>query len=145
MSFGVNEVTLVGRIGAAPDFRFTPTGKQVANFSVATDESYRDKNNPDTFVDKTEWHNLSTFMDGWIDSLRRNACPGRLVAIRGKLATRKYTKEGEATPRYRTEIQIVPGGYIRYLDKRNGEANGGNGNAPVMPDDGDPSGDKIPF
>ena len=105
-------------------------------------------------VDKTEWHRVVTFQDGLIDMLERHAKKGRLVHAEGKLQTRRWKKDGEDSDRFSTEILIVPGHKVQFLDKPNGNgaqaetapANGEAmpaGGAPAQADDLDA--DPIPF
>ena len=95
----------------------------MANLSIATDESYIDRNGTGERVDKTEWHRVVTFQDGLIDMLERHAKKGRLVHAEGKLQTRRWSKPGEDGDRFSTEILVVPGHRVQFLDKPNG-ANG---------------------
>ena len=87
-------------------------------------------------VDKTEWHRIVTFQDGLISMLEKHARKGRLVYIDGKLQTRRWSKPGEDGDRFSTEILLVPGGRVQFLDKPNGT----NGNGAAMPDGQAPSG-----
>ena len=68
-------------------------------------------------VDKTEWHRVVTFQDGLIDMFEKHAVKGRLVYVDGKLQTRKWRKDSD---RFSTEILLVPGGRVQFLDKPNG-------------------------
>ena len=87
--------------------------------SIATDESYINRQTGDK-VDKTEWHRVVTFQDGLIDMFVKHAVKGRLVYIDGKLQTRRWSKPGEDGDRFSTEILLVPGGRVQFLDKPNG-------------------------
>jgi len=71
-------------------------------------------------VDKTEWHRVVTFQDGLVDMLQKHARKGRLVYIDGKLQTRRWSKPGEDSDRYSTEILLVPGGRVQFLERPNG-------------------------
>ena len=126
MAFGMNRVELIGRLGADVTVNHLMSGGRVANLSVATDESFIDKTG--NRVDKTEWHRLVTFQDGLIDMLQRHARKGRLVHAEGKLLTRRWKKDGEDSDRFSTEILIVPGHKIQFLDRPNG-ANGNGAQA----------------
>ena len=123
MSFGINRVELIGRLGADVTVNHLMSGGRVANLSIATDESFVDKTG--NRVDKTEWHRLVTFQDGLIDMLERHAKKGRLVHAEGKLQTRRWKKDGEDSDRFSTEILVVPGHKVQFLDRPNGV----NGNA----------------
>ena len=119
MSFGLNRVELIGRLGADVTVNHLTSGGRVANMSIATDESYISKQTGER-VDKTEWHRVVTFQDGLVNMLQKHARKGRLVYIDGKLQTRRWSKPGEDSDRYSTEILLVPGGGVKFLDKPNG-------------------------
>ncbi len=121
MAFGLNRAELIGRIGADVTVNNLVSGGRVANFSVATDESYLDRNSGER-VDRTEWHRIVTFQDGLVDMLSKNAKKGRLVYVAGKLQTRRWKRDGEDADRFSTEILLVPGGRVQFLDKANGAA-----------------------
>ena len=130
MAFGINRVELIGRLGADVTVNHLMSGGRVANLSIATDESYF--NGSGEKVDKTEWHRVVTFQDGLIDMLERHAKKGRLVHAEGKLQTRRWKKDGEDSDRFSTEILIVPGHKVQFLDKPNG-ANGNGAQAAAEP------------
>ena len=99
-------------------------------------------------MDKTEWHRCVTFQNGLIDMLEKHAKKGRLVYVAGKMQTRKWRKDSEDSDRFSTEILLVPGGRVQFLDK---PANGndtpaadaaGAANGSAMSPDPD---DSIPF
>ena len=151
MAFGLNRVELIGRLGADVTINHLTSGGRVANLSVATDESYINRQTGEK-VDKTEWHRIVTFQDGLIDMFEKHAKKGRLVYIDGKLQTRRWSKPGDDGDRFSTEILLVPGGRVQFLDKPNG--NGAStppaqapATGPAMPDGGTPSDldDDIPF
>ena len=119
MAFGLNKVQIIGRLGADVTVNALQSGGRVANLSVATDESYMDRQ-AGSRVDRTEWHRVVTFQDGLIDMLERHATKGRLVYVEGKLQTRRWQKEGEDTERSATEILLVPGSRIQFLERPNG-------------------------
>ena len=128
MSFGLNSAQIIGRLGADVAINHLTSGGRVANMSVATDESYIEKQSGSR-IDKTEWHRVVTFQNGLIDMLEKHAKKGRLVYVAGKLQTRKWRKDGEDSDRFSTEILLVPGGRVQFLDRPAG-ANG-NGTAPA--------------
>ena len=119
--FGLNNAQLIGRLGADATISHLTNGGRVANVSIATDESYLDRNSGDK-VDRTEWHRIVTFQDGLVEMLEKHAKKGRLVYVSGKLQTRKWRKDGEDSDRFSTEILLVPGGRVQFLDKPNGRA-----------------------
>ncbi len=127
MSFGLNRAELIGRLGDDASINHLTSGGRVANLSIATHESYIDRNSGDR-VDRTEWHQVVTFQPGLIDMLTKNAKKGRRVYVAGKMQTRRWRKDGEDSDRLSTEILLVPGGRVQFLDKSNGAK--GNGAVP---------------
>ena len=119
MAFGKNHAELVGRLGADVVVNHLASGGRVANLSIATDESYRNRQTGE-MVDKTEWHRVVTFQDGLIDMLERHAKKGRLIHVEGKLQTRRWKKDGEDSERFSTEIIVVPGHRVQFYDRPNG-------------------------
>ena len=105
--FGLNQAQLIGRLGADVAIANLASGGRVANMSLATDESFTDRNSGDR-IDKTEWHRVVTFQGGLVDMLERHAKKGRLVYVSGKLQTRKWRKDGEDSDRYSTGSGPVP-------------------------------------
>ena len=131
MAFGLNQAQIIGRLGDDVTINHLASGGRVANLSIATDESYIDRQSGSR-VDKTEWHRAVTFQDGLIDMLDKNAKKGRLVYVAGKLQTRRWRKDGEDSDRFSTEILLVPGSRIQFLDKPNG-ANGNRAQTAAAP------------
>ena len=127
MAFGLNMVQLIGHLGQNVEIRHTQSGGKVANLSVATDESFLNKQTGEK-VDKAEWHRVVSFQDGVVEMLERHARKGRKVYIQGKLQTRKWTDQS-GNDRYSTEILIVPGGRVEFLAKDDGV----NAPAPAAP------------
>ena len=146
MAFGLNRAEVIGRLGADVVINHLTNGGRVANMSIATDEGYLDKNSGNR-VDKTEWHRVVTFQNGLIDMLDKNARKGRLVYVAGKMQTRRWKKEGEDSERFSTEILLVPGGRVQFLDKGNGAAavNGDTAPASGAPAQADDPDSEIPF
>ena len=126
MAFGKNFVELIGRLGRDADVHDLTDGGRVANLSVATDEGYFSKQTG-KWVDRVEWHRAVTFQEGLIERLEAQATKGRLVLVEGKLQTRRYRKEGETTDRTSTEVVVVPGHRVQFLDKPNGANASGSG------------------
>ena len=150
MAFGLNSAQIIGRLGADVAISNLASGGRVANMSVATDESFLDRNSGGR-VDRVEWHRCVTFQNGLIDMLEKHAKKGRLVYVEGKLQTRKWRKDGEDSDRYSTEIILVPGSRIQFLE-RPATANGSaapasNGEAaePAATADSDPLDGGVPF
>ena len=130
MAFGLNRAEVIGRLGADVTINHLQSGGRVANLSIATDESFIDKAGGGERIDKTEWHRVVSFQSGLIDMLEKHAKKGRLVYVAGKMQTRKWRKEGEDSDRFSTEILLVPGSRIQFLDKPAGV----NGNGAQAPD-----------
>ncbi len=122
MSFGLNRAEVIGRLGADVTVNHLASGGRVANMSIATDESYVDRNGSGERIDRTEWHRVVTFQDGLIDLLVKNARKGRLVYVSGRMQTRRWKKEGEDSDRFSTEILLAPGSRVQFLDKPAGGA-----------------------
>ena len=103
-SKGVNKVILVGNLGKDPEVRFLPGGSAVCNFSIATSESWKDKQGQSQ--EKTEWHRISIF--GKLAEIAGEYLKkGSQVYVEGKLQTRKWTnKEGQ--DQYTTEVHLDP-------------------------------------
>ena len=152
MAFGLNRAEVIGRLGADVTINHLASGGRVANLSIATDESYIDRQTGER-VDRTEWHRVVTFQNGLVDMFEKHAKKGRLVYVAGKLQTRKWRKDGEDGDRFSTEILLVPGGRVQFLDKpagangngapaSNGEASPPATTGPANPADLD---DDIPF
>lgn len=101
MAGSMNKVILIGRVGQDPKMSYTSSGQAVANFSVATDEGYRDRQTGQK-VERTEWHRVvawrqqAEFVGNYINK-------GRLVLVEGKLQTRKWQGQ-DGQDRYTTEI-----------------------------------------
>lgn len=117
----VNKVILVGRLGRDPEVRYTGSGQAVANFSVATDEQWKDRNGEKQ--QRTEWHKLVAW-GKLAEIVQQYVVKGQLVYIEGKLQTRKW-KDKENVERYTTEIVADT---LRMLSRGNGGENGGSRN-----------------
>jgi single-strand DNA-binding protein len=97
---GVNKVILIGHLGKDPEVRSFESGVSKANFSMATSESYKDKNTGER-KEVTEWHNVVLWR-GLADVAAKYLHKGDLVYIEGKMKTRSYEKDGAT--RYITEV-----------------------------------------
>ena len=113
---GLNRVDLIGNLGADPEFRSLPGGGEVANFSIATSERFKDRQNGE-YRQQTEWHRIVVFQDGLVAMLRKHAAKGRQAHITGKLRTRKW-QDRDGNDRFTTEIVVGPRGSINFLDPR---------------------------
>jgi single-strand DNA-binding protein len=117
MSASVNKVILVGNLGRDPEIRTTQDGTRVANLSLATSESWRDKNSGER-KEKTEWHRIVIFNDRLVDVVEKYLKKGAKVYLEGSLQTRRWTdKDGTekystetVLQKYRGELTILDGG-----------------------------------
>eukprot|EP00163_Fabomonas_tropica_P029960 TRINITY_DN6616_c0_g2_i1.p2 TRINITY_DN6616_c0_g2~~TRINITY_DN6616_c0_g2_i1.p2 ORF type:complete len:178 (-),score=23.11 TRINITY_DN6616_c0_g2_i1:902-1435(-) len=116
MARGVNKVILIGNLGQDPDTRYTPNGSAVVNLTLATDESYKDRQTGQ-MVPKTEWHRIVMF--GKIAEVAGQYLrKGSKVYIEGKLQTRKWQGQ-DGQDRYTTEVVVDINGQMQMLDSRN--------------------------
>lgn len=123
---GVNKVILVGNLGSKPELKYTSAGQAIANLSVATSESWTDKNTGQK-VDKTEWHRVCLF--GKLAEIAGQYLDkGSKVYVEGKLQTRKW-QDQSGVDRYITEVVIGFNGTLQMLDRRDNSS----GNAPNAP------------
>lgn len=97
---GVNKVIILGRVGKDAEVKNLPNGQMVANFSIATSESYKDKTTGEK-KETTEWHNIVVWR-GLAEIASKYVKKGDMVYIEGKLRTRSWEKDG--VTRYVTEI-----------------------------------------
>lgn len=97
----LNKVQLIGRLGKDPEIRYTTSGDAVANVSLATTKSWKDKEGEKQ--EKTEWHNL-VFYRGLAEVVSEYLKKGALIYVEGELTTEKYDKNGE--DRYVTKIVV---------------------------------------
>ncbi len=118
MARGVNKVILIGNLGNDPDTRFTPQGTAVTNLSIATDESYKDKQTGQ-MVPKTEWHRVVLF-NRLAEIAKEYLKKGSKVYLEGRLQTRKW-QDQSGQDRYTTEIV---GSEMQMLDSRQGAGGG---------------------
>jgi single-strand DNA-binding protein len=130
MAGSVNKVILVGNLGKDPEIRRTQDGRPIANLSVATSESWRDKTTGER-KEKTEWHRVVVFNEGLCKIIEQYLKKGSKVYLEGALQTRKWTdKEGH--DKYSTEV-VLQGfnSQLTMLDTR------GGGGASADSSDGD--------
>lgn len=126
MARGINKVILIGNVGGDPETRYLPNGNAVTNLTLATSDSWRDKQTGQ-MQERTEWHRISLF--GKIAEIAGQYLrKGSKVYIEGRLQTREWEKDG--VKRYTTEIIVDMGGSMQMLDSR-GDNEGGNRPAPA--------------
>ncbi|WP_372677926.1 single-stranded DNA-binding protein [Desulfosarcina sp.] len=122
MAGGINKVILVGNLGQDPEIRYTADGRPIANFSIATSESWKDKNSGEK-REKTEWHRVVVF-GKLAEICGEYLSKGRQVYIEGKLQTRKWQGQ-DGQDRYTTEV-VIDGfnGTMQMLGTREGGGGG---------------------
>ncbi len=150
MAGSLNKVLLIGRLGNDPEIKQMQNGKSVARLSVATSESWKDKNSGER-KEKTEWHRVVIFNEGLVSVVQKYLKKGAQVYIEGQLNTNKYT-DNNGQEKYST--QIVLQGYNSSLTMLDGK-NSSSGDSKKlessqlpsddMPDISQDPDDKVPF
>ena len=117
MAGSVNKVIIMGNLGKDPEIRNFPNGGRVCNFSVATSESWRDKNSGEK-QERTQWHNISILSEPLVNIAERFLKKGSKVYLEGQLETRKW-QDNSGSDRYSTEIVLRPyKGEITLIDNK---------------------------
>jgi single-strand DNA-binding protein len=137
----LNKVTLIGNLGKDPEVRRTQDGRPIANLSVATSESWRDKTTGER-KEKTEWHRVVIFNEGLAKVAEQYLRKGSKVYLEGALQTRKWTDQS-GTDKYSTEV-ILQGFkcVLTMLDGRNGGGGGEGGDSDFDTGEGSRSGSR---
>jgi single-strand DNA-binding protein len=119
MSGSVNKAILVGNLGKDPEIRRTQDGKPIANLTIATSESWRDKSSGER-KEKTEWHRVVIFNEGLCNIAEQYLKKGAKVYVEGALQTRKW-KDKDGVEKYSTEV-VLQGfnSSLAMLDSRGG-------------------------
>ena len=126
MAGSVNKVILVGNLGRDPEVRRLNSGKPVVNLSVATSESWRDRESGER-KEKTEWHRVVIFNENLCKIAEQYLKKGAKVYIEGQLQTRKWTDQQSGVDKYTTEVVLQGfGGTLTMLDGR-GDGAGASG------------------
>lgn len=123
MAGSVNKVTILGNLGQDPEVRSFDNGGKVCNLSVATSESWKDKNTGEK-RERTEWHRIAIFAEGIVRVAEQYLSKGSKVYIEGQLETRKW-QDQSGQDRYTTEIVLRP--YNSKLVLLGGRGDGGGG------------------
>ena len=125
MSGSLNKVMLIGRLGQDPEVRNTQDGRSLCTFSIATSESWNDKNTGEK-REKTEWHRIVVFNEGLVNIVRQYVKKGSNVFIEGQLQTRKW-EDKDGIEKYTTEV-VLQGfnSTFKMLDSRNSGSNDNN-------------------
>jgi single-strand DNA-binding protein len=122
MARSLNKVQLIGNVGQEPEIRFTQDGRPIANLSIATSDSWKDKQGQKQ--EKTEWHRVVAF-GKTAELIQQYVHKGSKLYIEGQLQTRKWT-DNQGQDKYTTEVIIQQfGGQLLFLDSRGG--GGGSG------------------
>jgi single-strand DNA-binding protein len=141
MAGSVNKVILVGNLGKDPEIRSTQGGQRIANFSLATSETWRDRTSGER-KERTEWHRVVVFNERLVDVIEKYVKKGSKLYIEGALQTRKWT-DNSGQERYSTEVVLQNfRGELTMLDSARGQGGGGGGGG-GMPD-ADPGYDEAP-
>ena len=152
MAGSLNKVLLIGRLGADPEIKQMVNGKNVARLSLATSNTWKDKNTGEK-KEKTEWHRIVIFNEGLVKVVQQYVKKGAQVYIEGQLTTRKWKDEKAGVDKYSTEI-VLQGfnSAFTILSNRNNQAetiqNDTNEKSSLPSDDNIPSNDlddEIPF
>lgn len=123
MARGINKVILIGNVGGDPDVRYLPNGNAVANLTLATSDSWKDKQTGQ-LQERTEWHRVS-FFGKIAEIVGQYIKKGSKLYIEGRLQTREWEKDG--VKRYTTEVIVDMGGTMQMLDGRE-DSGGQNAN-----------------
>ena len=105
MDGSLNKVLLIGRLGADPEIKQMVNGKNVARLSLATSNTWKDKNTGEK-KEKTEWHRVVIFNEGLVNVIQQYVKKGAQVYIEGQLTTRKWRDEKSGTDKYSTEVVL---------------------------------------
>ena len=105
MAGSLNKVLLIGRLGADPEVKQMVNGKNVARLSLATSNTWKDKNTGEK-KEKTEWHRIVIFNEGLVNVVQQYVKKGAQVYIEGQLTTRKWKDEKSGTDKYSTEVVL---------------------------------------
>ena len=152
MAGSLNKVLLIGRLGADPEIKQMVNGKNVARLSIATSNTWKDKNTGEK-KEKTEWHRIVIFNEGLVNVVQQYVKKGAQVYIEGQLTTRKWKDEKSGLDRYSTEV-VLQGfnSSFKILSSKNTQTEGIQESTPEkssLPNDQDvPTGDlddEIPF
>ena len=121
MAGSLNKVLLIGRLGADPEIKQMVNGKSVARLSLATSQTWKDKNTGEK-KEKTEWHRIVVFNEGLVNVVKQYLKKGAQIYVEGQLSTRKWKDEQSGQDKYTTEILIQ--GYNSSLTMLGGSSGG---------------------
>jgi len=112
----INRVILVGNLGNDPEIRITPEGKEIATFSLATSENWRDTSTGER-KERTEWHRVIVFSQGLVGIVKSYVKKGTKLYLEGSLQTRKWTDK-QGVEKYTTEVALN-NSTLHILDSKN--------------------------
>lgn len=142
----INKVILVGRLGKDPEMKSTPSGMQIAKFSLATDERFTDRSGEKQ--ERTEWHNIVAF-NKLAEICGQYLKKGKLVYIEGSIRTDSWDDKESGQKKYRTEIIANT---MKMLDRKGDDENGGSSSyssarrpSAAAVNDGPPDDEDVPF
>lgn len=122
----INKVILVGNVGQDPEIRSTQDGREIANFSIATSESWKDKNTGEK-KDKTEWHRVVVFSQGLVGIIKNYVKKGTKLYLEGSLQSRKWT-DNQGVEKTTTEIVLQNyNSTLQILDSRDRNSSNNDG------------------
>ena len=105
MAGSLNKVLLIGRLGADPEIKQMVNGKSVARLSLATSQTWKDKNTGEK-KEKTEWHRIVVFNEGLVNVVKQYLKKGAQIYVEGQISTRKWKDEQSGQDKYSTEVVI---------------------------------------
>jgi len=152
MAGSLNKVLLIGRLGADPEIKQMVNGKNVARLSLATSNTWKDKNTCEK-KEKVEWHRIVIFNEGLVNVVQQYVKKGAQVYIEGQLTTRKWKDEKSGMDKYSTEI-VLQGfnSSLKILSSKQNQIvnqqDNNNGKSTLPSDDAVPTNDlddEIPF
>lgn len=126
-SKGINKAIIIGNLGKDPEVRYTQNGGAIANLTIATSESWRDKQSGEQ-KEKTEWHRVVLF-GKLAEVAGEHLRKGSQVYIEGKLTTRKWEDQA-GVERYTTEIHVNVGGVMQMIGSKQEASQSGNKQSP---------------
>jgi single-strand DNA-binding protein len=140
MAGSVNKVILIGHLGKDPEVRYTPNGQAVANFTVATNDSWTDKAGQKQ--DRTEWHRVVVWAK-LAELCGEYLSKGRQVYLEGRLQTREWNNK-EGVKQYTTEVVANQVVFLSGGERGQGQGRGGASRGPAAPAGGDDFGQQPP-
>lgn len=135
----INKVILIGNLGKAPEIRSTQDGREIANLTIATSESWNDKNSGEK-REKTEWHRVVIFNSGLVGLAKKYLHKGSKVYLEGQLQTRKW-QDTNGQDKYTTEVVLQNyNGVMTFLDGPKGSGDNAGGGYSSNNDSGNSGG-----